>query len=122
MTDMPSTVEFTVYGEPASKANSRRWTGKFFIKSEKALNYGKTFTQQCPTLDMLMVGDLRITVKIFYKSRRPDLDPSLIFDLMQGKIYVNDRQLKEHHIYWGLDPDNPRSEIKVQVIGNNGRS
>lgn len=116
MTEMPSTVKFTVYGEPASKANSRRWTGKFFIKSEKALNYGKEFAKQCPTLDMLMVGDLKITIKIFYKSRRPDLDPSLIFDLMQNKIYLNDRQLKEHHIYWGLDPQNPRAEIKIERL------
>lgn len=116
MTEMPSTVEFTVYGEPASKANSRRWTGRYFIKSEKALGYSKEFAKQCPTLDMLMVGDLKITIKIFYKSRRPDLDPSLIFDLMQNKIYLNDRQLKEHHIYWGLDPQNPRAEIKIERL------
>lgn len=119
--DQPSIVKFTVHGEPASKANSRRWTGRFFIKSEKALKYSKSFKEQCPALNPLMLGDLKITVRIYYASRRPDLDPSLIFDLMQDMIYLNDRQLKEQHIYWGLDKENPRSEIVVEVL-NGARS
>lgn len=114
--EAPSTISFTIYGEPASKANSRRWTGKYFIKSEKALKYKKTFEQQCPLLGELMEGDLRVTIKIFYASRRPDLDPSLIFDLMQGFIYENDRQIKEQHLYWGLDKIQPRAEITVEKI------
>jgi Holliday junction resolvase RusA-like endonuclease len=109
-------ITFTILGEPASKANSRRWTGKFFIKSEKALNYSKAFKAQCPVLDPLMKGDLRVTLKIWYASRRPDLDESLILDLMQDCIYENDRQVKERHAYWGLDKENPRSEITVEQL------
>lgn len=112
----PSTVKFTILGEPASKSNSRRWTGKFLIKSEKALKYGEMFKQQCPVLDPLMEGDLKVTIHIWYASRRPDLDPSLIFDLMQGMIYSNDRCLKEHHIFWHLDKENPRADIMVEKI------
>ena len=111
-----STISFTILGEPASKANSRRWTGKFFIKSEKALNYSKMFKRQCPVLDPLMDGDLRITIKIWYASRRPDLDASLIFDLMQDCIYKNDRSVREQHLYGYIDKDNPRSEITVEKI------
>ena len=111
-----STITFVIEGEPASKANSRRWTGKYFIKSEKALKYGTSFKQQCPVLNPLMDGDLRVTIKIFYASRRPDLDPSLIFDLMQGLIYENDRQVKEQHLYWGLDKENPHSVITVEKL------
>ena len=111
-----STITFTILGEPASKANSRRWTGKFFIKSEKALNYAKEFKRQCPMLDPMMDGDIRVTIKIWYASRRPDLDASLIFDLMQGYIYENDRQLKEQHLFWGLDKENPRAEITVEKM------
>ena len=114
----PSIVNFTILGEPASKANSRRWTGRLFIKSEKALNYSKDFIAQCPILDPLMDGDLRVTIKIWYASRRPDLDASLIFDLMQGRIYLNDRQVKEQHLYWALDKDNPQSEITVEKISH----
>lgn len=111
-----SIVSFTIEGEPASKANSRRWTGKFFIKSEKALKYGAAFQLQCPRLDPLIDGDVRVTIRIYYASRRPDLDPSLIFDLMQGFIYTNDRQIKEQHLYWGLDKERPRAEITVEKL------
>lgn len=111
-----SFISFTILGEPASKANSRRWTGKFFIKSEKALNYGKAFKLQCPVLDPLLEGDLRVTMHIWYASRRPDLDESLILDLMQDCIYANDRQVKERHVYWHLDKENPRSDIFVEVM------
>jgi hypothetical protein len=109
-----------IFGEPASKANSRRVV-KFgnmsrLIKSQKALNYSDAFKQQCTRLPQLMTGDLKVTMVIYYASRRPDLDESLILDLMQGYIYENDRQVKERHTYWRLDPDNPRAEIVVEKM------
>jgi Holliday junction resolvase RusA-like endonuclease len=111
-----SIITFTIFGEPASKSNGRRWTGRRLIKSIKALNYSDMFKRQCPVLDPLMEGDLRVTMKIWYASRRPDLDASLIFDLMQDCIYKNDRAIKEQHLYWGLDKNNPRAEITVEKI------
>jgi Holliday junction resolvase RusA-like endonuclease len=109
-----------IFGEPASKANSRRvvhYGGMSrLIKSKKALSYSDVFKQQCKPLATLMTGDLRVTLHIYYASRRPDLDESLILDLMQGLIYENDRQVKERHCYWGLDPDNPRAEIIIEKI------
>lgn len=109
-----------IFGEPASKANSRkvvRIAGMSrLIKSSKALKYSDAFKRQCTPLAVLMTGDLRVMMRIFYASRRPDLDESLILDLMQGLIYENDRQVKEKHIYWGLDPENPRTEIIVERI------
>jgi hypothetical protein len=109
-----------IFGEPASKANSRRVVRiggmSRLIKSKKALTYSDVFRQQCGKLPTLMTGDLRITLHIFYASRRPDLDESLILDLMQGLIYENDRQVKERHCYWGLDLENPRSEIIIEKI------
>ena len=111
-----------IFGEPASKANSRRVVrfGNMsrLIKSQKALDYSGAFKQQCRQIEPLMSGDLRVTMWIYYASRRPDLDESLILDLMQGVIYENDRQVKERHIYWGLDPDKPRAEIIVEKIAD----
>jgi len=118
-TELQSLVQI-IFGEPASKANSRRVV-RFggmsrLIKSQKALNYSDVFRQQCQPLGKLMTGDLRVTLHIYYASRRPDLDESLILDLMQGLIYENDRQVKERHAYWGLDPENPRAEILIEKI------
>ena len=109
-----------IKGEPASKANSRRVV-KFgsmsrLIKSQKALDYSEYFRQQITPITPLMSGDIRMHITIYYASRRPDLDESLILDLLQGLVYVNDRQVKERHTYWGLDPKNPRTEIIIEQL------
>lgn len=109
-----------VYGEPASKANSRQLVhlnGRpAFIKSAKARNYEKIFKVQCKKIDPLMEGDVRVTIKIFYASRRPDLDESVILDCLQDLIYKNDRQVKEKHIFHALDKENPRAEIVIEEM------
>jgi len=113
------TFEFTIHGEPASKANSRQIVHNpqtkrpMVIKSKKARNYLKDFEKQCPVCDPLLEGELAVTMTIHYASRRPDLDESLILDAMQGKIYANDRQVREKHIFHGLDKENPRTDIAV---------
>ena len=80
------------------------------------MGYVEAFNSQCPKLENLMTRDVRVVVRIYYASRRPDLDESLILDCMQGKIYVNDRSVKEKHIFWGLDKNNPRAEILVESL------
>lgn len=109
-----------IYGEPASKANSRKIVmfGKrpAIIKSQKARDYVKAFEKQCKKLPKLVTDDLVVEMTIYYASRRPDLDESVVLDCMQGFIYKNDRQVKKKIINWGLDRDNPRSEIKVSLL------
>ena len=111
-------VTFTVHGEPASKANSRKMVlikGRpALIKSQKARDYVKTFEQQCPVLEVPTTEDVVVEMMIYYASRRPDLDESLILDCMQCRVYKNDRQVKQKFIYWGLDKEDPRSIIRVR--------
>ena len=134
MSNSNNPISFTVKGEPASKANSRQIVtikGKpAVIKSKKARDYVKIFALQCRTPEFPLDCDVRVTMTIFYASRRPDLDESVILDCMQAKrytrpdgaveyyggIYKNDRQVKEKHIYWALDKENPRAEIRVEPI------
>jgi|TARA_R110000744_G_scaffold157952_1_gene273902 Holliday junction resolvase RusA-like endonuclease len=110
----------TITGEPASKANSRRLVTinnrAAFIKSKKALLYSKDFESQCPVLDNLYEEDVAVAMKIYYKSRRPDLDESLILDLLQGKAYKNDRSVKMKYIEWGLDRESPRTYIVLGAL------
>lgn len=105
-----------IRGEPASKANSRQITsfrGRLrSIKSKKALSYLDAFRLQCPTIPLLQ-GDLFCHFIIHYATRRPDLDESLILDALQGRLYANDRQVKQRFTEWRLDRINPRTEILV---------
>ena len=93
--------------------------GPAVIKSKKARDYVKTFQMQCPVLKPLIEGDVCAEIQIFYASRRPDLDESVILDCMQSYIYANDRQVKRKIISWGLDRDNPRSVIKITPLKDN---
>ena len=110
-------ITFTIHGEPASKANSRKVV-KFgnrtaMIKSDKARGYAKTALTQMPTGIVPTSKDVCVEMVIHYASRRPDLDESLILDLLQEHVYLNDRQVKRKIIYWQLDKQNPRAVIRV---------
>lgn len=117
-------TSIVIHGEPASKSNSRMLVtikGRpAFIKSKKARDYVKAFNEQCEAIDPLIECDVSVTMTVYYKSRRPDLDESVVLDCMQDKIYKNDRQVKEKHIFWGLDKENPRCEIEVEEIESKG--
>lgn len=119
-TNAPQALAFKILGEPASKANSRKMVtiggSPRLIKSAKALSYASAFKLQAKTGRMIE-GDVAVHITIWYASRRPDLDESLILDLLQDVAYKNDRQVKEKHIYWALDPQNPRCEIRVEPLG-----
>jgi Holliday junction resolvase RusA-like endonuclease len=115
-------ISFVVRGSPQSKSNSRRLVVNsrtkrpMFIKSQSALSYADAFNLQCPKLRHLLEGDLFFAANIYYASRRNDLDESLILDLCQGRVLLNDRQVKEKWVRWGLDPDNPRTEITITPL------
>jgi Holliday junction resolvase RusA-like endonuclease len=110
-----------IQGEPASKANSRRLVqigGKpRVIKSKKALDYCKNFEQQAKPPAEPIVGDVKLSVTIWYKTRRPDLDPSLIMDLLQKVgVIQNDRQIKEIHAFHALDKEDPRALVAIEKL------
>jgi Holliday junction resolvase RusA-like endonuclease len=113
-------VRLILHGEPASKANSRRLVtirGQArLIKSQKALDYVAAVKRTYPPLSPLLEGDLRMTADVYYASRRPDLDVSLILDALQDIVYRNDRQVREMHLYHHLDRANPRAEITLEEM------
>jgi Holliday junction resolvase RusA-like endonuclease len=134
-------IRFTIYGEPASKANQRQLVsfpdgkgGKrpALIKSAKARNYEADALKQIPPLYRRQFdGPVRVTLRIFYASERPDLDESVILDVLQDRyakddagarvlvqkgVYRNDRQVREKHVYHAIDRGNPRAEIEVEPL------
>lgn len=124
-------VQLTILGEPASKANQRQLV-KFgdrpaIIKSAKARNYEQSAALQIPSsARMMLVGRLRVTIHIYYATQRPDLDESVVLDVLQAKrkkgvllregVYNNDRQVREKHIYHHIDANRPRAEICVETL------
>lgn len=135
-------VSLTILGEPASKANSRELVtfGRgedarpAMIKSKKARDYERDALLQIPPSARAMLeGPVRVTLRIYYASERPDLDESVVLDVLQARfakrvegrrarlvertgVYVNDRQVREKHVYHAIDRANPRAEIEVEEL------
>jgi Holliday junction resolvase RusA-like endonuclease len=109
-----------IYGEPASMKNSRkivRINGvSRLVKGDKAQAYAHDFLRQCPVLDPLFEGDVHVEMEIYYASRRPDIDEHQILDLMQGRIYRNDRQVRSKAVKGYVDPESPRVAIRVTLV------
>lgn len=142
---MNEPIAFRILGEPASKANSReigllkfrdKETGESksrptVRKSDKAIAYERDALRQIPSWARQMLSvPVRVTLRIFYASERPDLDESVVLDVLQARykrvgeervliqrgVYVNDRQVREKHVYHGIDKANPRTEISVEPL------
>ena len=130
-------VRLTILGEAASKSNSRQLVSfgrgdkkrPALIKSEKARNYERDAQAQIPREARLMLtGPVKVTLRVFYATERPDLDESVILDVLQTKfakgtrdveragVYVNDRQVREKHVFHAIDRNNPRAEIEIEPL------
>jgi Holliday junction resolvase RusA-like endonuclease len=73
---------------------------------------------------------VRVTLRIFYASERPDLDESVVLDVLQDRysgkgeerelvqkgVYKNDRQVREKHVFHGIDRGNPRAEVTIETL------
>ena len=115
-------LSLVIRGELASKANSRRLVtigGKpRFIKSAKALAFEQFALMQIPLDHRInMTGAIRMTATIYYGSLRPDLDPSLLMDILQtAGVYKNDRQITQQFLYKKLDRKSPRIELMLEEL------
>jgi Holliday junction resolvase RusA-like endonuclease len=126
---------FTILGEPASKANSRQLVSfgdrPAIIKSKKAREYERDALKQIPVIARQRIeGPVRVTLRIFYASERPDLDESVVLDVLQDRyhgkgdkrvvvhygVYRNDRQVREKHVHHFIDRANPRTEVEIEPL------
>lgn len=138
-----TTIAFTILGQPYSKANSRRIVDMpvpgtdrkrpAVVKSKEAQAYEHHALKQIPPrARQRLEGPVRVTMRIYYASERPDLDESVILDVLQDRyakdpitgerklvqngVYRNDRQVRSKRVDWALDRANPRAEIIVESL------
>jgi Holliday junction resolvase RusA-like endonuclease len=130
-------IRLTILGQACSKSNRSQ-----IVKLGDRVSIGKsadakvyirdTLKQIPPAARQRLQGPLRFTVTLYYESERPDLDESQLLDCLQDQwkrdkatgqrvlvqpgVYRNDNQVREKHIYWGIDKRNPRAEIMVEPL------
>lgn len=128
-------IAITILGEPASKANQRKivsFGGRpASIKSDKARAYERDALRQIPlAARRRLEGPVEVHLRIWYASERPDLDESVILDVLQDRykgrgdqrvlvqagVYRNDRQVRRKVVEHAIDRLNPRAEIVVRPL------
>lgn len=120
---MNRSVGLVIFGQCYSMKNSKipRRNAPGMLKHPKARRFESDFMVQVLPHHKLELGSkarpLRATVRVFYPSRRQDLDAELIFDLLQkSHVILNDRYVREKHLFALVDTKNPRCEIEIQEI------
>ena len=130
-------IRFTILGGAQSKANSRQIVtidGRpQVIKSKPAREFERDALAQIPIAARVELDcAVRITLHLYYASQRSDLDESIVLDVLQTRtkkdkqtglryvvqrgVYLNDRQVKEKHVFRHIDKANPRCEILVEPL------
>lgn len=125
-------IAFTVWGQPYSKANRRQLVpgaqGRMrSIKSREALRWTNAveadlteiFGPRRPDRSYFEKEKLRVDLILHYETNRPDLDESLLLDLLEGFAYRNDRQVRERHVYHCLSRT-PRADVIISSVAGNG--
>ncbi|WP_233868624.1 hypothetical protein [Paraburkholderia adhaesiva] len=144
-----SAITFTIRGEAASKSNSRRLVpsgardpltgeatgGQRLIKSAKALAFERMALAQIPPRCRVRLDvPVRVTLRMAYRTERPDLDPALVLDCLQDRwvrapgghgqtrvlaqrgVITNDRGVRELHVFHAIDARDPRVEVVVEPL------
>lgn len=115
-------IALTILGQPVSMKNdyviafSRKQNRYFLAPGKKVKGYARDFSKQALCLSPLIECEVSVTMRLFYASRRSDLNEDQILDLLQKRVYRNDRQVWEKHVYKAIDKANPRAEIIVAPI------
>lgn len=67
---------------------------------------------------MIDDGDVIVEGTVFFENRRRDLDGAfkVLFDVLQGIAYKNDRQVAHINIGRDFDKDNPRVELRISRL------
>lgn len=66
---------------------------------------------------------IAIELHVWYKSKRPDLDVSLIQDVLQeAGVYKNDRLIVELHAFKYIDRKNPRIIVRIKELSKDDLS
>ena len=130
-------IRLTIIGQPCSKSNRsqivRLGNRSSIGKSAEAKRYIRDALRQIPpAARQRLAVPVRMTIRIWYASERPDLDESQILDVLQDQwkrdkatgervlvqagVYRDDRLVRERHTYHGIDRANPRAEIEIEPL------
>jgi Holliday junction resolvase RusA-like endonuclease len=110
----------TVQGHCQSKSNGSIKTRYGIVKSKSARAFEHAFLWQAKTWDIPKIpyeGLVIMTCRLYYPTRKNDLDNTLLKDLIQkAGIIKNDRQIRGEYNFWGLEKSEPYCDFWLEGI------
>lgn len=119
---MQTTWTKTIFGEPAGRGGDVQRvrhpvTGQpMRVHTGAATRFREAVRRQVGVLADPMQGELKLTARIYNRDRRARMDAALLVDVLQGRVIKNARQIREMHVYHGVDRGVPRAEICVERL------
>lgn len=111
----------TIFGEPAGRGGDVRRvrhpvTGRAMrVHTGAATRFREAVRRQVGVLADRMEGDLRLTARIYSRDRRARMDADSLVEVLQGRVIRSARQIREMHIYHGVDSGVPRAELCIEA-------
>ena len=113
----------TIYGQPPSKSNSYKVIAvnghSKLGKTDATKQYETSFFMQCTLRRKGICRRFKLTIDVFFRSDRSDLDNSLkvVLDCLQTSGSIkNDRLCAEIHARKLIDKKNPRIEFTIEEL------
>lgn len=117
----------TIHGAIPSKSNCYKIVtigGHSSLGKTPALRaYEVSFYMQCKHRGAMIDRPFKIDVDVYHTSDRPDLDnafKALLDCLQYAKVIKNDRKCVEIHARKLIDKKDPRVEITLHILGDDG--
>lgn len=112
-------IRLTILGNPPSKANSYRASGKKFYKASKVGTYERSFSLQCNYKGDPIDDRFLAVLDVYVANAGSDLDNTfkVIFDCLQSNgIIKNDNKCYKIIATKHVDKKNPRVEIVLESL------
>ncbi len=110
---------FTLPVPPSANRYWRVWKNRIVVTQE-ARDYKQAVFFKLREFDPLR-DDVVVNFTVFRPSKRGDLDnyTKIMFDAMNGLVWLDDIQVVEIHSYRADDKNNPRVEVLVYEVERN---
>lgn len=120
-------LAFTVPGQPIPKERPRVVRGRTYTPPRTAAHETKVRAYAIAALGVAKRAGVswprdahyRVTVHFWRQSRQPaDIDnlQKSLFDGLNDVCWVDDARIVEVHATKGIDPDEPRTVVRIEVV------
>ena len=118
-------IKITLQGNPKSTSHIYKMTcrGKFgqMFMSKEGKTIKKSYQEQVRKQfkRKILNEDLKTTTTLFFQTKRKsdhDNFGKLIWDALEGIVYLNDNQIRDGRVILDYDKENPRAEIIIELL------